>query len=113
MDAPNTNLTKEDYQNLVNILDSVEIKGRKAAEYIAILALKLELRVKTWYDKHPSGFDIIETAKTSEAFEALIKEAIEKTRAEQPCLVPDQYSPAPNRNLDSLEPIRAGYEQET
>ena len=72
MQAPNVNLTKEDYQNLVSILDTVEIKGRKSAEYIAILAMKLELRVKQWFDKHPTGFDIIEVAKTSEAYEAAV-----------------------------------------
>jgi hypothetical protein len=99
MQQPNTNLTKEDYQNLVAILDNVEIKGRKSAEYIAILALKLELRIQNWFDKHPSGFDIIETAKTSEAFEALVAERVAEEM--KPRLVPDQY-PEPNRNLESL-----------
>lgn len=66
----NTLLTKQDYANLAAILDTVDIKGRKSAEYIAILGMKLDARVRNWFDKHPSGFDIIETAKTSEAFEA-------------------------------------------
>lgn len=79
--SPNVNLTKEDYQNLVSILETVEVKGRKSAEYIAILGLKLDNRVRTWFDKHPTGFDIIEVAKTSEAYEAAVKEGVKASLA--------------------------------
>lgn len=99
----NVNLTKEDYQNLVNILDTVDVKGRKAAEYVAILAMKLELRIKNWFEKHPTGFDIIEVAKTSEAYESSIKDEVTRLVAAMPLpACPDQYSPEPNRNLESL-----------
>lgn len=80
----NLYLTKDDYQNLINILDTVDVKGRKAAEYIAVLGAKLDLRVRNWFDMHPTGYDIIATAKTSEAYQAGINEAVAKALAERP-----------------------------
>lgn len=120
MQAPNLDLTKEDFANLSSILDSVEIKGRKSAEYIAILGMKLDLRVKNWFDKHPSGFDIIAVAKTSEAFEAAVKDAAIKMRVKEafatakPVYIaaapplPYQYPEARNTALDDISNAAEG-----
>lgn len=86
---PNANLTQDDYRNLINILDTVEIKGRKSAEYIAILGMKLDLRVKNWFAPSPIGFDILAIAQTSEAFDAMVK-AKAKTLADAAIKARDQ-----------------------
>lgn len=58
-------LVKQDYENLVKILESVEIKGLSSARYIADLASKLESRVASWYDGHPSGWPLQDISKDS------------------------------------------------
>jgi len=102
----NTLLTKKDYENLAVMLETLDIKGRKSAEYIAALGLKLDARVRNWFDKHPSGFDIIETAKTSGAFEALVKEGVGKA------LEARDRANAKEAIVVDVTPIRAGYMQD-
>jgi hypothetical protein len=50
------NLIKEDYQNVLKLLDRVTIQGKEEAKYIALLAHKLEQRVVNWFDGHFSGY---------------------------------------------------------
>lgn len=51
------NLIKSDYENLLKLLEGVEIKGVSSAKYVAVLAHKIEHRVATWFDGHPTGFE--------------------------------------------------------
>jgi inosine/xanthosine triphosphate pyrophosphatase family protein len=57
------NLIKEDYSNILKLLEGVEIKGVQSAKYVAVLAHKIENRVATWFDGHPSGYQVQDLAK--------------------------------------------------
>lgn len=57
-------LLKQDYENLLKILETVEIKGASSAKYITALAARIEQRVASWFDGHVTGFkqDVIQAA---------------------------------------------------
>lgn len=56
-------MLKSDYENILKLLEGVEIKGVQSAKYVAVLAHKIEQRVATWFDGHPSGYEVQDLAK--------------------------------------------------
>lgn len=83
-------LTKDDYANLRKLLESVEIKGASAAQYVALLAHKLELRVSLWVDGHESGFDVVDKADVEKRIsEKLQKFIASYDRPIEVCALPD------------------------
>lgn len=57
-------LNKDDYSNILKLLEGVEIKGVQAAKYVAVLAHKIEHRVATWIDGSPTGFSYVDPTAT-------------------------------------------------
>ena len=53
-------LDKDDYTNLLRLLEEVPVKGTQSIKYVAILLHKIEQRVMTWYDGHPSGLRVVD-----------------------------------------------------
>jgi hypothetical protein len=51
-------LSKEDYANMLKLLDRVEAKGLQEFKYLSVLSVKLEQRVAAWFDGHPTGTDV-------------------------------------------------------
>lgn len=50
-------LVKSEYELIRKVLDTVEVKGVENARALSLLAAKLEHRVATWFDGHPTGFE--------------------------------------------------------
>lgn len=87
-------LTKDDYSNLRKLLESVEIKGATAAQYIAVLAHKLEGRVATWFDGHETGFDVVNSQIVDKRVQDSLSEKLQKfidsyDRPIEVCALPD------------------------
>ena len=57
------NLNKEDYENIVRLLEEVPVKGIKSIKYVAVLLHKLEQRVALWFDGHPTGYQVQDIPK--------------------------------------------------
>lgn len=50
-------LVKSEYEALLTLLNRVETKGLGEAKSLIILEHKLQQRIASWFDGHPTGFN--------------------------------------------------------